>query len=199
MNSTSGPKKYDLFPIKSNISQHWKKTFSSSAGRSKFKVKVTTARAKITFGMSFISLQPLIRWVTPLSCNWSALKRWFVFFPQLCQWKERHCKFPLACILRQSWQDEVITEWLTHQHGKDLSPPGREIAKSQFTHIELPVRPWSHSCKLEKPHTDSLTLTDPCVRTCSKAPLRCRPPTTTCVFLLFIPHMCVLASVSPHA
>lgn len=52
---------------------------------------------------------------------------------------ERQCKFPLACILRQSWQAEVITEWLTHQHGEDLSPPGREIAKSQFTHIQLPV------------------------------------------------------------
>lgn len=73
--------------------------------------------------------------------------------------KERQCKFPLACILRQSWQDEVITEWLTHQHGEDLSPPGREIAKSQFTHIQLqlPVRAWSRSWKTVKPHTDTLT------------------------------------------
>lgn len=61
--------------------------------------------------------------------------------------KERQCKFPLACILRQSWQAEVITERLTHQHGENLSPPGREIAKSQFTHIQLPARAWSHWCE----------------------------------------------------
>lgn len=73
----------------------------------------------------------------------------------LVSMKERQCKFPLACILRQSWQDEVITEWLTHQHGEDLSPPGREIAKSQFTHIGLPVRAWSRSCK-RKSHTQTL-------------------------------------------
>lgn len=69
--------------------------------------------------------------------------------------KERQYKFPLACILRQSWQDEVITEWLTHQHGEDLSPSGREIAKSQFTHIELPVRAWFRSCK-QRSHTQTL-------------------------------------------
>lgn len=60
-----------------------------------------------------------------------------------------------GCILRQSWQNGVITVRLTHQHGYDLSPPGREIAKSQFTHIELPVQAWSRSCKMGKPPTDT--------------------------------------------
>lgn len=86
--------------------------------------------------------------------------------------KERQCKFPLACILRQSWQAEVITEWLTHQHGENLSPPGREIAKSQFTHIQLPARAWSHWCEA------TLTLlTFPCMQ----------------------PSTCFQSSAAPHA
>lgn len=94
----------------------------------------------------------------------------------LVSMEERQCKFPLACILRQSWQDEVITEWLTHQHGEDLSPPGREIAKSQFTHIGLPVRAWSRSCK-RRSHTQTLwdcavTCAHAHTPTCSKAPPR---------------------------
>lgn len=72
--------------------------------------------------------------------------------------KERHCKFPLACILRQSWQAEVITERLTHQHGENLSPPGREIAKSQFTHIQIPVRAWSCWCEATRRHPDTADI-----------------------------------------
>lgn len=95
---------------------------------------------------------------------WSCLERVAVCF-SLLSVKQRQCKFPLACILRRSWQDGVITEWLTHQHGKDLSPPGREIAKSQFTHIGLPVWAWSRSCKTGEPHTDTMTAH---TSTCSK-------------------------------
>lgn len=100
--------------------------------------------------------------------------------------KERQCKFPLACILRQSWQDEVITEWLTHQHGEDLSPPGREIAKSQFTHIELPVRAWSHSCIYGESHTQTLwqCTVHMRARTCSKrSRYRCKKNTCTSTFM----------------
>lgn len=114
--------------------------------------------------------------------------------------KERQCKFPLACILRQSWQDEVITEWLTHQHGKDLSPQGREIAKSQFTHIELPVRAWSHSCK-QGSHPQTLWYcTVPCMHiyTCSRAQLRCGCQSQLVSFSSLF-HMCACASVPPHA
>lgn len=72
--------------------------------------------------------------------------------------KDRQCKFPLVCILRQSWQAEVITERLTHQHGENLTPPGREIAKSQFTHIQLPVRAWSYWCDATRRHPDAADI-----------------------------------------
>lgn len=121
--------------------------------------------------------------------------------------KERQCKFPLAHILRQPWQDEVITEWLTHHHGKDLSPPGKEIAKSQFTHIQLPVWAWSRSCESKKPHTNTLTPSN--VRTHPHAPKQVQLSATTetgCLYLIFflLPFCFAckqthVRSVSPHA
>lgn len=100
--------------------------------------------------------------------------------------KERQCKFPLACILRQSWQAEVITEWLTHHHGENLSPPGREIAKSQFTHIQLPGL-----ILLMQSHTQTLTLlTFPCRQpsTCFQSLAAAQPPATASIrrFILHV-------------
>lgn len=45
--------------------------------------------------------------------------------------KERHCKFPLACILRQSWQAEVITD----------TPAWREFIFSRKGDSQITVYP----------------------------------------------------------
>lgn len=128
-----------------------------------------------------------------LSCT----KRDAVCF-SLVSVKERQCKFPLACILRQSWQDEVITEWLTDQHDEDLSPPGREIAKSQFTHIELRVRAWSRSCKRGS-HTQTLWhCTHTNIHMLKKLHRGAAAEPQLVSFSSFF-HMHACAGVSPHA
>lgn len=119
-----------------------------------------------------------------MSCLKETLSAFFFLF-FFVSVKERQCKFPLAHILRQPWQDEVITEWLTHQHGKDLSPPGKEIAKSQFTHIQLPVRAWSRSCG-PRSHTKTLWHQPMCAHTLMlQSEYSCQPRLRRAVFIFF--------------